>query len=180
MGGTIMFRTSSAAETVMPTIRQIVRDKAHGTAITELRTLAAAEEQERFVLWNGILLFSTGGLIVLLLSAIGLYAMIAFAVGQQTREVAVRMAIGARAPQIVHEFAFEGLRLTAFGIVLGLPLSVLGLKALLSLKSDVPNVRLVLVTAIVAAGVLGVSWLASWIPASRAARIDPASVLRRE
>jgi predicted permease len=178
-GGYIMLRTASPRR-VMPPIRQVVRDEAPRAAITDLRTLAAVEDRERFTLWGGIILFSTGGLIVLLLSALGLYAVVAFAVGQRIGEIAVRMAIGARGRQIVGQFASDGLRLTALGIALGLPLSVLGLKAILSLSPDVPDVSLPFVTAVVAAGVLGVSALASSIPARRAAGIDPAAVLRRE
>src|SRR5690606_19278136 len=177
---TIILRTSAPAEAVMQTIREIVRAEAPRAAITEFRTLASEENEQRFTLWGAIALFSTRGLIVLLLSALGLYAVVAFAVGQRTGEIAVRMAMAARARQIVRHYASDGLPLTTFGILLGLPLSVLGLYALLSLAPDVPEVNLTLVTAIVAVGVLGVSSVASWIPARRAAKIDPATVLRME
>lgn len=176
----ILLRSSSPAETVVPTIRAIVRDEAPRAAITELRTLAAVQEEERSMLWGAITLFSTGGVVVLLLCALGLYAVVAFAVGQRTAEIAVRMAIGARARQIVRHFASDGLRLTTLGVVLGLPLSLLGLRVLLSLAPDVPDVNLTLVMAMVAIGVLVVASLASWIPASRAAHVDPATILRNE
>ena len=176
----VMLRASSPAEAVMPAIRGIVRDKAPRAAIMELRTLAALADEERFVFWGAIALFSTGGLVVLLLCALGLYAVVAFAVGQRTGEIAVRMAIGARARQIVRHFASDGLRLTTIGVALGLPLSVLGLRVLMSLAPDGPDVNLVLVMAVVAIGVLAVAGLASWLPASRAAEVDPAAILRRE
>jgi predicted permease len=176
----IMLRVSSPAGTVVPTIRGIVRDEAPRAAIMELRTLASLQDEERFVLWGAIALFSSGGLVVLLLCALGLYAVVAFAVGQRTGEIAVRMAIGARARQIVRHFASDGLRLTTIGLVLGLPLSVLGVHGLMSLAPDVPDVNLTLVMAVVAIGVLAVAGLASWIPASRAAEVDPAAILRRE
>jgi ABC-type antimicrobial peptide transport system permease subunit len=175
-----MLRVSSPAGTVVPTIRGIVRDEAPRAAIMELRTLASLQDEERFVLWGAIALFSSGGLVVLLLCALGLYAVVAFAVGQRTGEIAVRMAIGARARQIVRHFASDGLRLTTIGLVLGLPLSVLGVHGLMSLAPDVPDVNLTLVMAVVAIGVLAVAGLASWIPASRAAEVDPAAILRRE
>ncbi|MQA91385.1 MAG: FtsX-like permease family protein [Gemmatimonas sp.] len=176
----IMLRTSSPAETMMPTIREIVRDEAPRAAITELHTLASAEGEERFVLWGAIALFSSGGLVVLLLCALGLYAVVAFAVGQRTGEIAVRMAIGARTRQIVRHFASDGLRLGVFGIVIGLPLSVLGLRMLMQLAPQTPPVSLPAITAIVAVGVLLVAGLATWIPASRAAEVDPALTLRKE
>jgi len=176
----IMLRTSSPSETIVPTVRAIVRDEAPRAAITELRTLAALQAEERFILRGAIALFSTGGLVVLLLCALGLYAVVAFAVGQRTGEIAVRMAIGARARQIVRHFASDGLRLTTIGVALGLPLSVLGLRLLMSRASDPPDLNLTLVMGVVAIGVLAVASLASWIPASRAAAVDPAAVLRRE
>lgn len=90
------------------------------------------------------------------------------------------MAIGARARQIVRHFASDGLRLTIIGVVVGLPLSVLGLHQLMSLAPDVPDVNLTLIMAVVAIGILAVAALASWLPASRAAEVDPAVILRRE
>jgi len=179
-GRQIMLRTSAPAETMMPAIRKLVRNEAPRAAITELRTLVSVEDEARFTLLRVITLFSTAGVVVLVLAALGLYAVVAFAVRQRTGEIAVRVAIGARARQIVHHFASDGLRLSAFGIVLGLPFSVLGLHWLLSLAPGVPDVSLTLVTAIVAIAVLGVASAASWIPARRAARVDPATVLRSE
>ena len=69
---------------------------------------------------------TTGGvaaadLAALLLSAIGLYAVVAFSVGQRKGEIAVRMAVGARYGQIVRKFLGDGLRLSAYGLALGLP-----------------------------------------------------------
>ena len=176
----IMLRTSASAETMMPVIRGVVRTEAPHAAITGLRTLASLEDEARFTLLRVIALFSTAGFVVLLLSGLGLYAVIAFAVGQRTGEIAVRVAMGARARQIVRHFASDGFRLSTVGIVLGLPFSILGLHWLLSLSPGLPDVSPTLVTVIVAIGVLGVSSAASWIPARRAAEVDPAAILRRE
>ena len=175
-----MLRVSSSAESIVPTIRGIVREEVPRATITELRTLAAVQDSERYMLWGAIALFSTAGLVVLLLCALGLYAVVAVAVGQRTAEIAVRIAIGARARQIVRHFASDGLRLTIVGVVVGLPLSVLGLRQLISLASDVPDVNVTLVITVVAISVIAVAGLASWLPASRAAEVDPAVILRRE
>jgi predicted permease len=176
----IMLRVAASAETAMPTIRGIVRNEAQRSVILELRTLAAQQDEERFILRGAIGLFASGGLVALLLCALGLYAVVAFAVGQRTGEIAVRMAIGARARQIVGHFASDGLRLTIIGVVMGLPLSILGLRQLLSVLPGVPEMNLALIMSLVAIGVLAVAGLASWLPASRAAEVDPAVVLRKE
>lgn len=176
----IVLRVSTSAETMMSSIRATVRDAVPRAAIVELRTLAALQEEERFILRGAIALFSAGGLVVLLLCALGLYAVVAFAVGERTGEIAVRMAIGARARQIVRHFASDGLRLTTIGVLVGLPLSVVGVHQLLSLSPELPHVPLPLVVSVVALGVLLVAGVASWLPASRAAQVDPAAILRRE
>jgi ABC-type antimicrobial peptide transport system permease subunit len=117
----------------------------------------------------------------LLISAIGLYAVVAFSVGERTREIAVRLAVGARAQRIVQQFVSDGLRLSAIGLLLGLPVSLLGLRALLTAAGDdFGSVRLPPVTVMAALGVLLVATAAVWIPARRAASVDPAVTLRRE
>lgn len=176
----VLLRTSSPGEAMMPTIREVVENEIPGATITELSTLASLESEERFILWGAVGLISTGGIIVLLLSALGLYAVVAFAVGQRTDEIAVRIAIGSGPGRIIRRFAADGLRLTTLGMVLGVPLGIAGIYGLLSLQPNAPAVGPAVVTATVAAGILGVAAVASWLPASRAARVDPAAILRRE
>lgn len=176
-----MLRVSSSADAIVSTIREVVRDKAPRAAIMELRTLASQQAEERAILWGAIGLFSTAGLVVLLLCALGLYAVVAFAVGERTGEIAVRMAVGARAGQIVGHFAADGLRLTFIGVLVGLPISLFGLRQVVALSpsSEVPDVSVAVVTAVVAIAVMTVAALASWLPASRAADVDPAVILGR-
>ena len=119
------------------------------------------------------------GVTALLLSAIGLYAVVAFAVTQRTREIAVRMAVGGRSSSIVGNFVTDGLRLSAYGLAIGLPLSLLGLRALMMIP-DAPRVELPHVTLVAALGILIVATLAAWIPARRAASVEPAEILRSE
>ena len=176
----LMIRLSSPLATMAPLIRATVRDKAPNAAIMELRTLAAQQAQERLILWGAIGLFSAAGFAVLLLCALGLYAVVAFSVGQRTGEIAVRMAVGARARQIVAHFAADGLRLTTIGVLVGLPLSLVGLRQVVALSPDLPDVSVALMTVVIAIGVMTVAGLASWLPANRAADVDPAVILRKE
>jgi ABC-type antimicrobial peptide transport system permease subunit len=174
---TVLLRTAGAADPLVPTIRKTVQDEAPGTAIT-LRTIAEIEDVRRKhfrVITTGVL---TAGLAALLLSAIGLYAVIAFSVGQRTQEIAVRIAVGARAQQIARKFIADGLRLSALGLALGLPISLVGLRILLAADEDFPPIGLGSVTAIAALGVILVATAAAWIPARRAASVDPALTLR--
>ena len=175
----VLLRTAAAAEPLLPTLRQTAQAAAPGAAVG-LRTVEQVEEIRRTYYRRVTGGLSAAGLTALLLSAIGLYAVVAFSVSQRTGEIAVRIAVGARARQIARRFIADGLRLSAFGLALGLPVSILGLRALMSLDDDIPSVPLPSVTVVAALGVVLVAAAASWIPARRAAAVDPAIILRGE
>ena len=120
------------------------------------------------------------GALALMLSAIGLYAVVAFAVGQRVREIGIRTALGAGSRQVVRLFVRRGLRLCLFGLVIGLALGIGGARVIAAMEGNEPPVGMLGVSALVAMFVIGVALLASWIPARRAARIDPLEALRVE
>jgi ABC-type antimicrobial peptide transport system permease subunit len=125
-----------------------------------------------------------GGLIALLLFCIGLYAVVAFAVRQRTREIGIRTALGARHDQVVRLFVGGGVRLAGLGLVLGLPLSLLALRAVSgemgATGSEAAALRSPVLAGMITAIVLFVAWLATWIPARHAARVDPLTAVRVE
>jgi predicted lysophospholipase L1 biosynthesis ABC-type transport system permease subunit len=175
----LLVRTAGDAAAVVPAVRAVVNASA-SDLLSDVATIAekqAEDERDRRVATGWI---SAAGLSALLLSAIGLYAVVAFAVGQRTREIAVRMSVGAPSGRIVRRFVADGLRLAAIGLALGLPASLLGLGALPALDSDIPALPAGPVAAITGIGVLATAILAAWIPARRAASVDPAAVLRSE
>jgi putative ABC transport system permease protein len=115
----------------------------------------------------------------ILLAAVGLAASIAWGVAQRTREIGVRMALGAEAGQVTRLFLRQGLTLAAAGIVLGLAGAAASTRFLASwlygvTPLDVPTF------AVSAAGMLAIAALASYLPARRATRIDPLITLRTE
>ncbi|HEX2189193.1 MAG TPA: ABC transporter permease, partial [Longimicrobiaceae bacterium] len=173
----VLVRTAGAAEPLLPAVRAAVQEETGGM-LAEVRTLADVEDELRRNLRLAAGGISGAGLVALLLSAIGLYAVVAFTVGQRTREIAVRMAVGAPGGTIVRRFVADGIRLGVVGLVLGLPFSLLGVHLLLSADADFPPLPVGPVTAIAALGVLAVATAAAWIPARRAAAVDPAITLR--
>ena len=175
----VLVRTTTAAQPLIPTLRDVVQQVAPDMAAS-MRTLAEIEDEHRnrYRLVTSALLVA--GVMALLLSAIGLYAVVAFSVGQRTREIAVRIAVGARGQQIVHRFVGDGLRLSAIGLALGLPISLLGLGMLMDTVPDIPPVPIPAVTAIAGLGIVIVAMAAAWIPARRAAAVDPAVTLRSD
>jgi hypothetical protein len=174
----VLVRTTSIASTLIPTIRELAVESAPDMA-ARIRTIAESEEEtrRRFRIVTGSL--AAAGAIALLLSAIGLYAVVAFSVGQRTREIAVRMAVGARGWQIVRRFVADGLCLSVIGLAIGLPVGLLGLHGLVAFI-DATHVAMPRVAAIASLGVLLVAAAAAWIPARRAALVDPAVTLRSE
>ena len=137
--------------------------------------LSDSVASERF----NLLLVSAFAAVALLLSSVGLYGVIAYLVGQRTRELGVRMALGARGKDVLALVLRHGVTLTAIGIGVG----VAGIFALNRLLSQfLFGVSATDLTTIATVSVLlgGIAVLAVTIPARRAARIDPISALRHE
>jgi ABC-type antimicrobial peptide transport system permease subunit len=120
-----------------------------------------------------------GGVIALILASIGLYGVAALAFSQRRREIGIRTALGARSGQVVRMLFGSGLRLSVAGLLLGLPLSVMAAYFAAS-EVRLPDVSVVGVGLAIAAIVIGVASLATWIPARRAATVDPTIALRAE
>ena len=121
-------------------------------------------------------MFTAFGGLALLLAAIGLYGVIACDVARRIPEIAVRLAIGAERRSLIRMVMTDSLRLVLIGVILGLPLAYAGTQLAanaLHLASDNTLVFLGTISMIVVVGAV-----AGWLPARRAARVDPMSVLR--
>jgi ABC-type antimicrobial peptide transport system permease subunit len=119
------------------------------------------------------------GFIALLLAAVGLYGVMAYAVTRRTKEIGLRMALGARRRQVLDMILVDGAAVAFAGVALGVP-AALGLSRVLSsLLSDVKP-RDAGSLAVPLAIMLGVAALAVLLPAWRAARVDPMVALRDE
>lgn len=119
------------------------------------------------------------GLLGLLLAVTGLYGVIAYSVSRRTRELGIRMAIGADPGQVARLVLRQGLRLTLIGAAIGMTLALAVSKLLASLLTGVsPRDPLVYLAA--ATLVASVSLLACYVPARRAARVDPLEALRHD
>ncbi len=119
-------------------------------------------------------MFSVLGPLLLLLAAIGIYAVVSYTVSRRTREIGVRMALGATAHRVVWTFVREHLRVAAAGAVIGW-IVAFGIAVHLPPRQVDGAVFTLVPTAL-----LTIATLACWIPARRAARVDPSSALRRE
>ena len=174
----LLIRTRGPAEALLPAIRAAAVDEAPALPIVSAQTIAAVEASERRSVFTAIYAAGGTGALALLLSAIGLYAVVAFAVGQRVREIGIRTALGAGSRQVVRLFVGRGLRLCFFGLIIGLALGIGGGRVLSAVEGREPPAGTLGLAVLVAMFVIGVALLASWIPARRAARIDPLEALR--
>jgi ABC-type antimicrobial peptide transport system permease subunit len=117
--------------------------------------------------------------LALLLGAIGLYGILSYVVARRTREIGVRMALGAQASRVQRMVVVQGARVVLVGVTVGLAVAVASTRVLERLLFDVepadPSTFLSMTAALVAVGLL-----ASWLPARRASRVDPIESLRGE
>jgi putative ABC transport system permease protein len=123
-------------------------------------------------------LAGAGGALALLLASLGLYGVISLTVRQRTREIGVRIAIGARPMEVARMFLASGVRAA---LALGLPLSIAALRIGMSQGGVIaPKVNPYLIGVVIAPVLLAVASAATWVPARRAALVDPARTLRVE
>jgi predicted permease len=176
---TLVVRTRGDPAAIVPAVRRELAAIDRGAALTYVAVvrdaMAATIARPRFTM---VLLAIFAG-VALLLSTIGLYGVIAYAVSQRTREIGVRVALGARPRDVVRLVLTQGLTLALVGIVLGLLGAAGATRALRSLLFEVqpgdPTTFLVVGTILTA-----VTLVASYVPARRAATIDPVVALRAE
>jgi putative ABC transport system permease protein len=144
-----------------------------------LRTLEESIARSLADRRQGTILVAVFGALALLLAAVGLYGVVAFAVGERRREIGIRMALGATRRQIVSLFFRRGARLVAAGLAAGLLLAFSMTRLLSGMLFGVTPMD---VTAIGGVSLLlaGVALAASSLPARRAAHVDPALTLRNE
>lgn len=119
------------------------------------------------------------GRLALLLATVGLYGVLSYFVVQHTRQIGVRLALGAQQPQIFSLVLKKGLLLTALGVGVGLGASLVLTRLMQSMLFEVDSSD-PLTFAGVAALLAGVALAACYVPARRAARVDPLTALRHD
>ncbi|MBA2259257.1 MAG: FtsX-like permease family protein [Acidobacteria bacterium] len=147
--------------------------------VTRIRTMDAVIEESIGTRRFPMLLLGAFSLVALLLAAIGVYGVVTYIVSQRTREIGIRMALGARAAEVVGMVVRRSLTPIAAGLVVGIAGSIVASRLLGTLLYEVKPHDPVVLGAIVA--VLGTSaFAACLVPARRAASVDPLVVLKEE
>jgi len=126
-----------------------------------------------------LIMLGVAGSMALLLGVVGIYGVIAYSVSQRTREIGVRMALGAQHQTLTGMFVRQGLSLTGIGVASGLAVAIVVMRLMSSLLFKVSPVDPVAYGA-ASLGLVATAFLASYLPARRAATVDPVEALRAE
>ena len=175
----IMIRVASDPLAFLPIVRREVRELNARIPLSNPRTMrdmmrvAAAETSFTMAV------LGSASVVALLLGLIGIYGVVSYIVTQRTRELGVRMALGAQRSYVRGLVVRQGLVLGGIGVAAGLALALAGSRLIESLLFGV-SARDPLTYGAVAIALLAVAGLASWIPAQRAAGVDPAIALRHD
>jgi putative ABC transport system permease protein len=175
----LLVRSALPPASIMAAVREVVKTIDPDQPVFSIETIAAVMANERSVYRVLSTLFAMLGVIALILSAVGVYGVIAYSVTQRTQEIGVRMAIGAGRWDVSWMFVRKGLMQLGLSLLIGLPVAVaLGTFARIPLIEIEPTDPLTMVT--ITAVMSAVALTASVVPARRAARVDPMIALRSE
>jgi predicted lysophospholipase L1 biosynthesis ABC-type transport system permease subunit len=179
---TLLVRTASAPAALAAPLQRLLNERDPDLPVFNVRTMEKHIRESVFALMPlrmGASMAAVQGVIGLMLAVMGLYAVVSYTVARRTREIGVRMALGAARGDVLRLVVSEGMRLSLLGLGIGLVLATgvgLGLSRVLYgvVPMDLP------VFGSVTAILLIVSGLACYLPARRAIRVDPLVALRYE
>jgi predicted permease len=180
-GMAVLIRTAGDPAALAPSVRGIVQALDPDLPLFDVRVLAAALQRSYWHLVVFGSLFLTFAAIALLMASVGLYAVVAHATARRTREIGIRMALGATAERIIRLVLSRGLTQLAIGLVIGLGGAFATTQLLRTTRMLVrvsPTDPLVFTAVTVLLIAIGV--LACWLPARRAAALHPVRALRQE
>jgi putative ABC transport system permease protein len=175
----LVVHSSGNTRDLVPAIRSQLASMDSSLPLAQVRTMDELLDEslvhQRFRTW----LISGFAALALLLSAIGLYALISYSVSQRTREIGVRVALGAQRSNVLRMVLREGLQLLGFGLLLGLFGAFLATRVIRSLlySTSATDALSFIATSLT---LFAVALLACYIPARRATKVDPMVALRYE
>jgi len=174
----LVVRTAGGAS-IDAAVRQAVHDLDPTLPTFDVRPMSAVVGAATAQLTFVIIILGAAAAVTLILGAVGLYGVLAYVVTLRTRELGIRMALGATPSAVAAAMTRYGARLTGVGIVIGLGLFALSARFLRTMLFGVSISDPIALGASVVV-LMVVALLATWLPARRAARVDPASTLRAE
>jgi putative ABC transport system permease protein len=173
-------RSSRAGtESFLKEVREAVWAVNRNLPLSRVNTLGFYYRQSMARTSFTLIMLAVAGAMALLLGVVGIYGVIAYSVSQRTREIGVRMALGAQTQSLTAMFVRHGLILTGIGIAFGLTAASIVMRLMSSLLFRVNPVD-PLTYAAVTLGLIATAFIASYLPSRRAATVDPVDALRAE
>src|SRR5262249_25229173 len=177
----LLAESSGDAASLAAPLREVVRGLDPNMPIYNVRTMERLYQMRAVSIFNVLITTVAGmGLMGLALVIVGLYGLVAYAVSRRTREIGIRMAIGADRGVVLRMVLRQGLVLAVIGLVLGLVASVGAGRVLAAAFPSGNDERDFAALLIVIPIVLAVTFLAAYLPARRASRVNPVQALRYE
>ena len=176
---TLWVRTTGEPEAMLGAVRREVQSLDRDVLLSDLQTAMQVSRESLWAPRLGAILFTAFGALAGLLTVVGLYGVISYSVGQRTRELGIRMALGAQPRAVLRQVLAEGMILVFWGLVLGLVATITIAGVLNSLLFGV-SARDPLTLGVVVVVLLVTALAACSAPAVRATRIDPMVALRDE
>ena len=175
----LITRTAAAPAAVMPAVRREVQSLNQNMALTNSNTIQDLISQGLWAPRIAAALFAIFGLLGMILASIGIYGVMAYSVTQRTNEIGLRMALGAKPRDVLRLVVGQGMRLAVAGVLVGLAAALAVTRLLGNLLFGISTYD-PLTFGSVSVVVVTVALLAAYLPAQRAARIDPVKALRQE
>jgi predicted permease len=178
-GGEFTLRTSVTPASIAAEVQRTVDATMKGARIRSMTTLS--EQVDRAIVPERLLAMLSGffGVIGALLAAIGVYGLVAYTVARRTREIGIRMALGATGGDVLRIVLIDALRLVGLGLAAGVPAAILGGRVAATMLENMARGGWLPLAAAAAATLL-VAMAAALIPARRATRVAPVTALRTE
>jgi predicted permease len=176
---TLVVHAGGNPQPVLTAIRNLTQELDPRLALTGATPLEQHLSLALFPMRTSGLLLGVLGVVALALAVSGLFGVIAYSVSQRTRELSIRLALGAQRRDVLRLVLRQGLKLAGLGIVIGLAGAIAVTRLLSSLLFGIGPLDPMTFLAVPAL-LLGVAWFACWLPARRAARVDPMVALRSE
>ena len=175
----VLARTTDDVRALAQRMRVIVREADGTVAVSDVRTMDAVLSQSVAKARFTTLLVALFAVVALTLGAVGIYGVMSYVVGQRLSEMGIRLALGATPAQVLGMVLRRGAVLATAGILAGITAALFATRSLASLLYGVSTLD-PLTFAFVPLLFLAVAGFASWVPARRANRVDPAAALRSE
>jgi putative ABC transport system permease protein len=177
IGGTLAIRADSGVASLAPAVTRVIRRIAPTALIENVLTISQIKDQSVAPTRLNAALVASFGILAVIIAAVGIAGVLAFSVSARTNEIGIRMSLGADQWRVERMILQEGGILLGLGLAIGVGGAVLSARVIRGLLFGVePHDPATMISVAVAMGVIGL--VACWIPALRAARIDPAITMR--